>query len=74
MYLTAPPEGRAQTKTPWSSRLGVGHEANNFTPEKNSIIQEFNRGKNWSDLLERHGRGKGLGGYMHTEETTGRWS
>jgi len=31
--------------------LGVG---------KNSTLQEPNRGKNWSDLLERHGRGKGL--------------
>ena len=40
--------------------MGVGHEANNLTPEKNSIVQEPNRGKNWSDLLERHGRGKGL--------------
>jgi len=41
--------------------LGVGREANNLTPEKkNSIVQEPNRGKNWSDLLERHARGKGL--------------
>jgi hypothetical protein len=40
--------------------LGVGREANNLIPEKNSIVQERNRGKNWSDLLERHGRGKGL--------------
>ena len=30
------------------------------SPRKNSIVQEPNRGKNWSDLLERHGRGKGL--------------
>ena len=28
--------------------------------KKNSIVQEPNRDKNWSDLLERHGRGKGL--------------
>jgi len=40
--------------------LGVGREANNITPEKNSIVQKPNRGKNWSDLLERQGRGKGL--------------
>jgi len=40
--------------------MGVGREANNLTPEKNSIVQEPNRGKNWSDILERHGRGKGL--------------
>ena len=40
--------------------MGVGCEANNLTPEKNSTVQEPNRGKIWSDLLERHGRGKGL--------------
>jgi len=28
--------------------------------KKTSIVQESNRGKNWSDVLERHGRGKGL--------------
>ena len=30
------------------------------SPRKNSTVQEPNRGKNWSDLPERHGRGKGL--------------
>ena len=40
--------------------MGVGREANNLTLEKKSIVQEPNRGKNWSDLLERHGQGEGL--------------
>jgi hypothetical protein len=40
--------------------LGVGREAYNLTLEKNSIVQEPNRGKKRSDLLERHRQRKGL--------------
>jgi len=53
--------------------LGVGREANNLTLEKNSTVHEPNRGKNWSDLLERHGRGKGLKNEMRRMGVTN-WS
>ena len=52
-------KGRAQTKTPWFSRLGVGREANNLTLEKTALFRNL-RVKNCSDHLERHGQGEGL--------------
>jgi len=47
--------------------LGVGREANNLTPEKTALFRNLIEAKNslifWSDTG---------GGYVHTEEMTGR--
>jgi hypothetical protein len=49
--------------------LGLGREANNITPEKKALFRNIIEVKNglnfWSDTG---------GGYVRTEETTGRWS
>jgi hypothetical protein len=44
----------------WSSRLGVGREANNLTSGKTALFRNLIDAKKRSELLERHGRGKGL--------------
>jgi hypothetical protein len=50
-------KGRAQTKRDTLVlQVGGWSEVNNLTQEKNSIVQETNRGKKRSDLLEQHGR------------------
>jgi len=42
-----------QRETPWSSRLGVGREANDLTPEKTALLRNLIEAKPglifWSD-------------------------